>query len=454
MDSTTRTISTYACTSEYSSLPATTVHETKRRIIDALGCAMGAYHSGPAGIARRLASAVTSTLPSRLLGSGDATSPEMAAFANTVMVRYLDYNDTFVLPGGGHPSDMVPAVLALADPLHVSGRELIAAVVLAYEVSGALSEQVALAEKGWDQGTFLGIGAVCGAGKMLGLSEKQMGHAVSLAVVPNLPLSQTRVGELSPWKGCATAAANRNAVFAALLAKEGMEGPGEPFEGRHGLWAQATGPVRLGSFGGGSVPFKIDATSLKYYPSQIHTQLPISLALELRDRADPGQVESVELETYYSAWRSAGSDPEKWDPQTRETADHSLPYLIAAALTDGEVTTASFAPERVGDPHLRSLMGKITVTEDPELTLLYPGCQASRMTLTSVGGHRHLASGRYPKGHRENPISDSELEAKFNSLAQPVLGSQRCRAALDALWNLEDLEDVGRLHDHFLVTVG
>jgi len=451
MDRTTEHISSYAVSLDYSDLPPDTVHETKRRIIDSLGCAMGGYLSEPAKIARRLASITSSAFPARVLGSGARTSPEMAAFANTVMVRYLDCNDTFVSPGAGHPSDMLPAVLAVADPCHASGRAAITATVLAYEIYGRFADQVPSGEKGWDQGIFSVIGSACAAGKILGLSQKQMAHATSLAVIPNLPLSQTRMGELSMWKGCATAAATRNGVFAALLAREGMEGPHEPFEGRHGLWEQATGPVRLEPFGGAEIPFKIDDTSLKYFPSQIHTQAPISLALELRKKVNLEEIEAINLETYRAAWRSAGSEPEKWDPQTRETADHSLPYLISVAFRDGAVIPSSFAPDRIRDPGLRPLIHKISIKENPDFTRQYPQAQVSRMEVVTRSGQRIVEQASYPKGHRKNPLTDEELEDKFYSLAQAVLTPKQCQRALEVLWKLEDADDTGQVLDLFRV---
>ena len=451
MDATTERISSYAISLEYSQLPSSAVYEAKRRIIDALGCAVGGYDSEPATIARRLASMTSSNFPSRVLGNNHGTSPEMAAFANTVMVRYLDFNDTFVSLGAGHPSDMFPAVLAVADPCNASGSAVITATVLAYEIYGRFADQVRLADLGWDQGIFAVIGSACAAGKVLGLTQRQMAHAVSLAVIPNLPLGQTRVGELSMWKGCATANASRNGVFAALLAKEGVEGPDEPFEGRDGLWNQATGPVQLEPFGGGQVPFKVDETSLKYFPSQIHTQVPISLALELRRKVKLEEIEAINLETYHTAWRNAGKDPEKWDPKTRETADHSLPYLISVAFADGQVTTSSFTRERISDPALRPLMQKVSVRENSDYTLKYPEAQVSKMEVITKGGRREVEQASYPKGHRRNPLSDEELESKFYSLAEGLLSSQQSRRALELLWKLEEADSIGQIFDLFHV---
>ena len=178
---------------------------------------------------------------------------------------------------------MIPAALALADPLGCDGRAVITAIVLAYEVFSRLSDQVVAGELGWDQGIFGVIGAACAAGKILGLSQEQMRHAIALAVAPNLP-GVTRVGELSMWKGCATASATRAAIFAAQLAQQGMTGPAEPFEGRRGLWEQAVGkPVTLEKCGGNGEPFRITATTFKFSPHRF-TQGPIGLALELRSQ--------------------------------------------------------------------------------------------------------------------------------------------------------------------------
>jgi len=302
----------------------------------------------------------------------------MAGFANGVMVRYLDCNDSYFSPGGGHPSDMIPAVLAMADPMVADGRTVVTSIVLAYEVFCRLSDEVMASNLGWDQGMFGVIGAVCGAGKVLGLDQEQMGHAISLAVTPSLPLAVTRSGELSMWKGCATAAAIRSAVFAAMLAAEGMSGPNEPFDGKRGLWEQAVGkPVVIPEFPlGGSRndddPFRINQTIVKSYPSQIHTQAPIGLAIELGKKVALDDIKSVHIDTYASAASSASNEPEKWDPKTRETADHSIPFLVAVALQEGAVTPGTFTPQGIADPTKRATMAKMTVAEDPEFTARFP----------------------------------------------------------------------------------
>ncbi|MCE2464479.1 MAG: MmgE/PrpD family protein [Dehalococcoidia bacterium] len=452
MDKTTERISEYSSFLTFEDLPGKTVHQAKRRIIDALGCATGGYSSEPAAIARKLASGISSSQPARILGSGQPTSVEMAAFANSVALRYLDCNDTYVTKGGGHPSDMLGGVLAVAEMCHASGKQTIAAAVLAYEVCGRFSDEVPLPELGWDQGALVVIGTACAACNLMGMSHSQTAHAISLAIVPNMPLVQTRMGELSMWKGCATAASVRAGVFAAQLAREGMEGPADPIEGQHGLWEQVGGgPRELGSFGGRETPFMIDDTSLKYFPSQIHTQAPISIALELRKQVGVEDIVEINVDTYKAAWRSAGSEPEKWDPQTRETADHSIPYLVAVALRDGAVTPSTYLPERIGDPSLRPLMQKIRVTENADFTARYPGSQECRIEAVSTDGRRLVKGAGFPKGHALNPIDDSELEAKFAGLAGERLTNGQTRRALEVLWKLEDVEDAGEIVDLFIV---
>jgi 2-methylcitrate dehydratase len=448
MDRTTELLSTYACRLTYQDLPPEVVHQVKRTLVDTFGCALGGFSAEPSTIARLLASRVTSSMPSRILGTKHDSAPDIAGFANGVIVRYLDCNDSYFSPGGGHPSDMIPAILAMADPLGCDGQTVITAITLAYEVFCRLSDQVVIGDLGWDQGMFSVIGAACGAGKVMGLERDAMSHALSLAVVPNLPLGITRVGELSMWKGCAAACATRAGIFAAQLAQEGMSGPAEPFDGPRGLWDQAVGqPVTLDQLGGGHEPFRITGTSFKFFPSQIHTQGPIGLALELRTQVPTAEIAAIRVRSYRSAVRSAATDPQKWDPQTRETADHSIPFLVATAFQDGAVTPASFAIDQIHSPGLRQLMLKMTIEEDSEFTQRLPDERNCWMEVTSTSGQRFTAETAYPKGHQQNPLTDAELEAKFRHLATDLLPEPQCRAALVQLWSLDKAPSLRQLFD-------
>ena len=451
MDRTTEILSAYACDLSYEDLSPEVVYQVKRTLVDTFGCAIGAYLSEPAKIARRLAGGITSTAPSRILGSEDYSSMDLAGFANGVMVRYLDCNDYYYSPGGGHPSDMIPAPLAAADTMSSDGRTLITAVVLAYEVFCRLSDEVA--GSSWDYGIFSVIGAACATGKVLGLDQQEMANAISLAVVPNIPLRVTRTGELSMWKGCATASATRAAIFAAQLAGDGMTGPAEPFEGLKGLWEMALEgkQVRPKTMGGNGEPFRITLTNFKYYPSQITTQAPVGLALELQPQVSVADIESIKIRSYKGGVSSPSDQPEKWDPKTRETADHSIPFMVAAALRDGQVTPATFTAASIADPALRATIGKITIEEDADFTRRYSDEYNCHMEITTKAGQSLVASTSYPKGHRNNPLSDSELDAKFRGLVVPTITEQQCDQALQLLWDAENLPNLDQLFDTLVV---
>jgi 2-methylcitrate dehydratase len=244
-----------------------------------------------------------------------------------------------------------------------------------------------------------------------------------------------------------------------------MTGPLEPFDGRRGLWAQAVGkPVEIpqfptlskGGLGGGrggigSSGFRITNTTFKSFPSQIHTQAPIGLALELRPKAPPQDIAAIKIQSYRVAVSTAATEPEKWDPKTRETADHSIPYLVAAAFQDGAVTPASFTSQRVQDPKLRTLIAKMVIEEVEEFTRRYPAEYNCRMEVTDKSGQTYAAHTSYPKGHRLNPLDDSEVESKFRRLAAEVLSRRQSDRALGIAWSLEDLQNVEELFDSLVV---
>jgi 2-methylcitrate dehydratase len=448
MDRTTDLLRTYAHDLTYDQLPADVVHQVKRTLIDSAGCLIGGLPSEPARMARHLAQTVTCTTPSRLLGTAQSSSPDLAGFANGVALRYLDYNDSYFSPGGGHPSDMIPAVLALADPTGCDGRTVITAIALAYEVFCRLSDHIVIGQFGWDQGMLGVIGAVCGAGKVLGLDRDAMGQAISLASVSNLPLGATRVGELSMWKGCAAAYATRAAIFSAQLAQQGMTGPDAPLDGRRGLWQQAVGkPVKIAPFDPAVDGFRIISTIFKSYPSQIHTQAPVSLALELRQQVQAAEIASIHIRSYQAATSSAATEPEKWAPKTRETADHSIPYLVAYAFYRGMVTPHSFGPDDLQDPAIRSLIATMTITEEPGFTQRFSDEYNCQMDVTTTSGQHVSASVTHPRGHFRNPMSDQEVEAKFRRLAADAMSPAQMDRVLALLWSFEDAENLSTCLD-------
>jgi 2-methylcitrate dehydratase len=451
MDRSTQALSRYACSLRYEDLPAEVVHQVKRTLIDTMACALGGFDSEPARIARTLALAHRGEPSSRVIGTAQGGAPDIAGFANTTALRYLDYNDSYFSPGGGHPSDMIPAVLSFADPLRVDGRRVISAIVVAYEVFCRISDQVEVTPLGWDQGLVSVLGAVCGAGHVLGLNEEAMGHAISLAAVSNLPLGEIRVGELSMWKGCATANATRAAIFCAQLAQLGMSGPQNPLDGRRGLWQQAVGtPIDLGQLDKAN-GFRILSTIFKFYPAQIHTQAPTGLALELRAQLEPADITSVTVHTYKLVASTPGNEPEKWAPKTRETADHSIPYMVAHAFVHGAVTPQSFEEHSLRDPAISEFIAKMRIDEDAQFTACYPAQYNCRMEVQTRSGQRFEAATAYPKGHSRNPLSDAQVEDKFRALARDAITEANCEAALAELWTLEKVPNLHGLLDRLII---
>jgi len=423
----------------YFDLPPEVVHDAKRRIVDTLGCGYGGLDSPPARIARDVAGRYRGNRRAAVLGGTAEATPEQAAFANGIMARALDFNDVNKSHrAGGHPSDVIPAVLAVADAYGVSGCEALLGVVVAYQGYGAIP--VHIKKRGWDQGILVATGVAMGVGSLIGLSTRQLANAIALAVTPNVPLAVTRRGELSMWKNCASAATGQHAIFAALLAERGMTGPAQAFTGMHGLVEQATGPFEL-AVETADHGYRVQQSDIKCFPSCGSTQAPLATLIELAGALGPDEVESIEVRTHWDTWFETGREPEKWDPRARETADHSLPYVMAVALRDGTVTPASFSPEAIADPSLRDVMRRITVVEDPALTALRPAETLSDVVVTTKSGHKLEARTGVPPGDHRNPLTDAELERKFRGMAEQVATPQDCSAVLDALWNLDSAEN-------------
>src|SRR5262249_10720042 len=226
-----------------------------------------------------------------------------------------------------------------------------------------------------------------------------------------------------------------------------MAGPTAAFEGRHGVWDQVTGPFQLGKLGGASVPFGVERTNLKFFPAEYHSQAPIWIALELRKKVPVGEIEAIDVQTSYMAYSGIGSEPEKWAPQTRETADHSLPYLLAVALTDGAIRVDSFSDERIRDPQLRQLMRRIKVAENKEYTREFPSKLMTRIEVTTRSGQRLVEMASYPKGHSKNPMTDADVDRKFADLCANLLPPKRRDPLLRALWDIDQAPDVAKVID-------
>jgi 2-methylcitrate dehydratase len=444
----------YAGALRFEDLSPEVVHEVKRRVIDSIGCALGAWNEEPCVIARKVASEFSAKNGATIIGTSHKSPPDWAAFATGCCIRYFDYNDTYLSKEPAHPSDNISAALAVAENVGANGRELITAIALAYEVQCRLCDAASIRARGWDHVTYGAFSTALAGARLMKLESEKTRHAVNIAGVACAAMRQARVGELSHWKGVAFANAARHGVYSALLARAGMTGPAPIFEGQMGFEKQLG--VSLGKIGEKfSVPFpKMDHgpasmilnTSIKYWPAEYHSQSAIEAALFLRrEIADLVQVRSLTIESHDAAVDIIGSELEKWKPETRETADHSLPYITAIALIDGEVTSKQFERERFADAKVWKFLENVKVERNAELSAMYPSAVANIVHVDLADGKRLTKRVDYPLGHAKNPLKDSEVEGKFKALVEPALGTARAEKIVDLVWKLDEAKNMDEL---------
>jgi 2-methylcitrate dehydratase len=436
----------YATRLKYQDLPKAVVHEAKRRLIDSFATAVGAMPSDAFAIARQCALRVQSMPGATMLGGG-TSSVEWATFVNGLLVRYLDFNDTYLSKEPAHPSDNLAPVLAVGESVGASGRDILTAAVLAYEIQCRLCDACSLRKQGVDHVTYGALSSAIAASKLMGLDVTKTTHAIGLAGVCSVALRQTRSGELSMWKGCAFANAARNGVFAATLAAAGMTGPSPIFEGDLGFMKLVTRePFAVAPMGAefdADAPFMITNTYIKFWPAEYHSQSAIDAALQLRHRiGDVSKIAAVDIYTFEASYNIIGKYAEAWAPKTRETADHSLPYCTAVALLDGEVTLRQFDPARFTAPDVLRLLEHVKVHLDDTLTPRYPRGIPNRLVVTLTDSRKETLEVEFPRGHAGNPMTDAEVEAKFRALVEPRYGRPTADAVLEKCWRFDELSNV------------
>jgi len=450
-------------------IPDAVLHEARRRITDAVAAGLAAVREEPLAMARKAMGRLAPVGSATIIGTGERTAPDLAAFVNGYLVRYLDYNDTYLSKEALHPSDNLAGLLAAGEDVGATGRELLVALVAAYEIVCRLADASSIRDRGWDHVTYGTIAVAAGAARLLRCGPDRIEQAINIAATTGINLRQTRVGHLSMWKGAAYGGAGRNGVFAAYLAREGITGPAPVFEGLRGFMAQVSGPLNVPRMAGevpggneedlsrwedesghgaepnGGARYRLLDTDIKFWPAEYHSQAAIAIALDLsRGGLPPGTIDHVTIRTFKVAVEIIGSEPEKWAPATRETADHSMPYLVAAALLDGEITDRQFTSERIGRDDIRRLMARTEVVEQADLTAAYPQGIPTILEVRETGGRVHSARVDFPPGHSRNPLSDAQVDEKFTRLAEPVLRGGTGKA-LRALQTLETCDDLRKL---------
>ena len=437
----------YALKLSYSDLPQEVIRRTKQIVMDTVGCALGGAESPPAKIARAVASEITSANPSTVLVSGQETSPDLVAFANGVMIRYLDFNDTYAGSPTCHPSDLLAPVLAVVDAKNGTGKDAILGTVLGYEVLCGLTD-FGSKERGrtWDQSTYGVIAAAVVAAKLFGHTKEQMANAISLAASSHISLEQIRRGQISHWKGCALANASRNAVFCAMLAAKGMTGPEEAFEGKAGFLNSTGIRFEIMPFADSAESYRIMKARLKAFPSGYFSQSAIEAILHLRSEIpDLDDVKEVRLQTFPAGYEVMGSGEANWQPETRESADHSLPFVMAVALMEGSLEIRHYDQMYYKRPDVRALMQKIKVRIGEEPVAAWPEVPLNIIDVEMNSGKVVSTKVAYHLGHFKRFMTDDEQERKFRPLAKPLLPERQINDLLACLRRLDEVEQIGEL---------
>src|SRR5215831_6444513 len=439
----------WAAAVEYKHLSQEAVYQAKRFLLDSVGCALGGYQQHDVIIALKVLDEIAGRGPSTVIGSGKKMDPVSATLANALMIRCMDYNDIYWKQDPSHPSDIFPAAMACCERVGSGGKELIVGLVLGHEFEMRLCEAAfpGIRERGWHHATLTAFVSPIVAGRTLHLPWEQIQHAIGISASRHCTLGAVTAGKLTMMKNTVDPMATQSGVLAALLAEKGYTGPEHVIDGKEGL-THVFGPdwkLELLTEGLGD-SWRITQCGMKFFPTEALTHAPISAVLDLvkENNLHPENVEKIQIRSLARA-ADILSDPSKYDPHTKETADHSLPYVIAAALVDRQVAPLQFTMEKIMDPKIREQLHKVEVVADPEIEKVFPALQRVIVNIATTDGRTLSKQLDYPKGDPRNPLTDQEIEEKFAALAEGVLSAKAQKKLKDAIWNLEKAGSVSKL---------
>jgi 2-methylcitrate dehydratase len=434
-------LAAFVCRSAYEDLSETAREQLKIRVLDSIGCAVGAFEGEPVQIIRQQVAEFDSQGKCTLIGGGSA-SPDRAAFYNGALVRYLDFNDAYLAKGETcHPSDNLAAILAGAEYADRTGRDVMIALAVAYQVQCRLSDVAPVRDKGFDHTTQGSYSEAAGVSKVLGLDEGRTANAIAISGTAFNALRVTRTGHLSHWKGLAfpnTAACCTRVVF---LAKRGITGPLEVFEGDKGFMDAISGVFEIDWLREDLE--RVKRTILKRFNAEIHSQAAIQGVLDLKRRHQFGaaEVERIDIETFDVAFNiiGGGEEGDKTNSiTTKEQADHSLPYVIAAAILDGDVMPAQYERHRIHSEDVQSLLRRVSVSANPAYSQRFPEEMPCRIQVVLRDGRAIVKESRDYPGFLSQPMSWEAARVKFNLLMEPYTTAADRTAVADAVADLEN----------------
>lgn len=455
------TLARWACSLRYEDLSPRAIESAKLFWFDSMGCALGGSQQEDAHILLAHYRDMGGSGPCTTFVSGFKTNPVDAAFLNNHMVRAMDYNDIYWKADPCHPSDIICGPLALAEALRKSGKDLILATVIAYEIEQRLCEfgQPGIREYGWHHATLTAFAAPIAAGRILGLSVDQMVQAIGISASRTFTPGAVTAGKLTNMKNTVDPWATRMGVESALLAKRGYSGPEHMIDGKEGLYAVFShvhykgSPARFDSAmlldklpTSPDSHYRILDCGMKSFPIEALSHAPLTAMMKCarENNIKPADVAEIKVEVIARAADILG-DPHKYRPDSKETADHSLPYCMAVGLVDGMVTPLQFKEERVLDKSLIPVMDMVKVVANDEFEALFPKFQPSRVTITTKDGTSFAKRVDVPKGDPRDPMTAEEIGVKFHALGDSVIGKDKCNRLADMILKLETLESAGDL---------
>jgi len=445
----TATMSRWAANLQYKDLSSEAIYQAKRFLLDSIGCALGGYQQHDVKIALEILDEIAGSGRATVIGTGKRIDPVSASLANALMIRCMDYNDIYWKQDPSHPSDIFPAAIACCERVGGNGKELILGLVLGHEFEMRFCEAAfpGVRERGWHHATLTAFVSPIVAGRALHLPWEQIQHAIGISASRHCTLGAVTAGKLTMMKNTVDPMATQSGVFAALLAEKGYSGPEHVIDGKEGLTHVFKPEWKLGLLTEGlGESWRITQCGMKAFPTEALTHTPISAVLDLVKSNDlrPDDVQKVQIRSLARA-ADILSDPSKYDPRTKETADHSLPYVIAAALVDRQVTPVQFTMEKIMDPKIREQLNKVEVVADPEIEKVFPALQRVIVQIQTRDGRSLHKQLDFPKGDPRNPLTDQEIEEKFAALADGVLSKAAQKRVKDAVWSLERVGSVTEL---------
>jgi 2-methylcitrate dehydratase len=416
--------------------------QLKLRILDGLGCAVGALDGEPVRMIRAQLDDFGGREVCTLIGGG-RSAPDRAALYNGALVRYLDYNDSYLASGEtGHPSDNLGAVLAAAEYAGCEGRDLLAALAVAYQVQCRLSDEAPVRARGFDHTVQGSYSVAAGVSRALGLDAEQTAHAIAISGTAFNALRVTRTGALSHWKGLAFPNTAFGGTHSAFLAMRGVTGPPEIFEGNKGFCDTIAGDFTI-DWGKEDLE-RVRRTIIKKFNAEIHSQASVEGALELRQEHgfDPPRIKEIRIDTFDVAFHiiGGGEEGDKTRVHTKEEADHSLNYLVAVALLDGQLLPEQYRPERIEAQDVQSLLKKITVREDKDYSARFPDEMCSRIAITLEDGETFEKEKTDYEGFHTRPAGWETIEEKFAALAGERVDDGLRREIVEAVKGLEEVK--------------